>query len=235
MHNAASGYVDGRFDGYRRFPNHWILIANIHCLLIHRVLLLKVHHNILPPLRPSSTAAGSFFRGIGSLRRVCACGDRIQRYSGNWKSRDVLEADFLLGPGGGCDGARPAGTIISFRCGVRQESRVRAARMAPTRNAPISKVQSGVCDLGRFARCSLRVSVNAAISACLENSGSRNYYSFKLARFLSEYRQRTTVVTTIRAKQISMNNFPASNQSTAEFIRSGSVKRLCQKSAAAAK
>jgi hypothetical protein len=53
--------------------------------------------------------------------------------------------------------------------------------------------------------------------------------------FLSEYRQRTTVVTTTRIKQISMNSFPPSNQSTGEFLRSGSVKRLCQKSAGAAK
>jgi hypothetical protein len=65
--------------------------------------------------------------------------------------------------------------------------------------------------------------------------GICNYYSFELARLPSEYRQRTTVVTTIRAKQISTNNFPPSNQSTGEFLRSGSVKRLCQKSAPAAK
>jgi hypothetical protein len=58
---------------------------------------------------------------------------------------------------------------------------------------------------------------------------------FSWRAFLNEYRQRTTVVPTIRAKQTSMNTFPPSNHCTGEFFRSGSVKRLCQNTATAAK
>ncbi len=39
----------------------------------------------------------------------------------------------------------------------------------------------------------------------------------------------------IRRRQDSTKSLPPSDQATGEFFKSGSVKRLCQKSAAAAK
>src|SRR6266403_3221264 len=83
-----------------------------------------------------------------------------------------------------------------------------------------------------FVRWSLRVSVTPPFQHAWRIRVLAIPAHLSWRDFLSEYRQRTTVVTTIRAKQVSMNTFPPSNKSTGGFLRSGSVKRLCQKSAA---